>query len=101
MTSSVVTPHNLFRIVDSLLLEHFGRNGDGRIDGIADNGQDGVGAVFGTALDEGFDNASVGVEEIVTRHAGLAGNTGGNDDHLAPLQGFAKAFVRSWRPGSW
>ena len=48
-------------VVNALLFENFGGDGDGRVDGVADNGQDGVGAEFGAAFDEGLDNRGVGL----------------------------------------
>jgi len=64
---------DLLGVEDALGLEDLGGNGDGGVDGVGDDGEDGVRAVLGATLDEGLDDGSVGVEEIVTGHSGLGG----------------------------
>jgi hypothetical protein len=48
---------DLFGVVDAVLLHDFGGDGDGRVDGVADNGQDGIGAKFGAAFHQGLDDS--------------------------------------------
>mmetsp|Transcript_31587 Transcript_31587/g.57387 ORF Transcript_31587/g.57387 Transcript_31587/m.57387 type:complete len:212 (+) Transcript_31587:985-1620(+) len=64
-------------------LEGLRGDGDGGVDGVGDDVEDGVGAVLGNGLNELLDNAGIGVEEIVTGHSGLAGDTSGDDDELS------------------
>jgi hypothetical protein len=40
-----------------------------------------------------LDNASVHLEEIVTRHSGLAGHPRWNDDKVAACQSLAKLLI--------
>lgn len=42
-------------------------------------------------LGEIADDGGVGVEEVVTGHAGLAGDTSGDDNDLSALEGLGKA----------
>lgn len=74
---------DLLGVVDALGLEDLGGDGDGGVDRVGNYGEDGVRAVLGTSLDEGLDDGSVCVEEIVTGHSGLAGDTGRDDDNVS------------------
>ena len=76
-----------------MLFQDLGGNGYGGIDGVTDNGQDGFGAVLGTAFDQGLDNTGVGVEEIVTRHARFTRDPGRNDHDTGAGEGGFEAFV--------
>ena len=38
------------------------------------------------------------IEQIITRHARLARNTGGDDDEITARQGFLESFVGLGRP---
>lgn len=53
-------------------LEDLGGDGDGAVDGVGDDENEGFGAVLGDALDEVSDDAGVDLEQIVTGHARLA-----------------------------
>ena len=53
-------------------LEDLGGNGDGAVDGVGDDENEGVGAELGNTLDEVANDASVDLEEVVTGHTRLA-----------------------------
>lgn len=55
-------------------------------DRVGDDEDVGVGAVLGGGLCKLADNRGVGVEEVITRHAGLAGDTGRDQDNLGALE---------------
>lgn len=78
-------------VVDATGLVNLGADGDGRVDGVGDDEQVGLGARLGAGLGEVADNGGVGVEEIVTGHTGLAGDTGGDDDDVAALESGGEA----------
>ena len=59
-------------VEDALSLEDLGRDGDGRVDGVGNDEDEGIGSDLGGNLDEALDDAGVDVEEIVTGHTGLA-----------------------------
>jgi hypothetical protein len=78
-------------VVDTTGLVDLGADGDGRVDGVGNDEQVGLGARLGAGLGEVADDGSVGVEEIVTGHTGLAGDTGGDDDDVAALESGGEA----------
>ena len=78
-------------VVDALGLEDFGADGDGAVDGVADDEEVGVGAVLGAGGGQVADDGGVGVEEVVAGHAGLAGDTGGDEDDLGALESIGEA----------
>lgn len=47
----------------------------------------GLGCGLGDFLSEVTDNGGVGVEEVITGHAGLAGDTSGDDDDFSAFEG--------------
>ena len=53
---------------------------------VGDDQDVGIGGGLGGGLGEVADDGGVGVEQVVTGHAGLAGNTGGDQDNIATLQ---------------
>ena len=53
-------------------LEDLGGNGDSAVDGVGDDEDESVGAVFGDTLDEVSDDTGVDLEQVVTGHARLA-----------------------------
>ena len=59
--------------------------------GVGDDEDVGVGGVLGGGLGEVADDGGVGVEQVVTGHAGLAGDTSGDDDDLGVLEGGGEA----------
>ena len=71
------------RVEDALGLENLGSNGNGRVDGVGDDQELGLGSSLSSGLGEVTDDGGVGVEEIVTGHTGLAGNTSGDEDNLS------------------
>lgn len=78
-------------VVDTLGLEDLGADGDGGVDGVGDDEELGLGGGLGGGLGEVTDDGGVGVEEIVTGHAGLAGDTSGDQDNLGALEGIGEA----------
>ncbi len=73
-------------VVDTVGLEDLGADGDSRVDGVGDDEGLGLGGRLGNGLGEVADNGGVGVEEVVTGHAGLAGDTSGDEDNLGILE---------------
>lgn len=78
-------------VVDTAGLEDLGDDGDGGVDGVGDDEDVGLGGGLGGGLGEVADDGGVGVEEVVARHTGLAGNTGGDQDDLGALEGGGEA----------
>lgn len=78
-------------VVDTAGLEDLGDDGDGGVDRVGDDEDVGLGGGLGGGLGEVTDDGGVGVEEVVARHAGLAGNTGGDQDDLGALEGGGEA----------
>ena len=50
---------------------------------IGDDDQDGIGREPGEGLDDGFHHVVVGLQQVVAAHAGFAGDSGSDDDHIA------------------
>lgn len=59
-------------VEDALGLEDLSSDRDGRVDGVGDDEDEGLGGDLGGNLDETLHNASIDVEEIVTSHTRLA-----------------------------
>lgn len=78
-------------VVDTAGLEDLGDDGDGGVDGVGDDEDVGVGGGLGGGLGQVADDGGVGVEQVVTGHAGLAGDTGGDEDDLSALEGVGQA----------
>lgn len=78
-------------VVDTLLLEDLSNDGDGAVDGVGDDEDVGVGGRLGGGLGQVADDGGVGVEEVITGHAWLAGNTSGDQDDLGILKGGGEA----------
>jgi hypothetical protein len=74
-------------------LEDLSGDGDGGVDGVGDDADEGLGAELGNALDQVADDAGVDLEQVVTGHAGLAGNAGGDNDDVSAGQGILQAVV--------
>ena len=51
----------------------------------------GIRRSISSGLGEVTNNRGIGVEEVITSHAGLTGNTGGDEDNLGSLEGIAEA----------
>lgn len=80
-------------VVNTLGLENLSNNGDGRVDGVGNDGDESLGGSLGNSLGQVTDNGGVGVEEIVTGHTGLSGDTGGDDNNLDALKSLLKTLV--------
>lgn len=61
------TEHTL-RVEDTLGLQDLDRNGDGGVDWVGDDENEGVGSDLSSDLNEALDDAGIDVEEIVTGH---------------------------------
>ena len=59
--------------------------------GVGDDEDVGLGGVLSGGLDEVADDGGIGVEQVVTGHAGLAGDTSGDEDDLGALEGLGEA----------
>lgn len=81
-------------VVDTTGLEDLSADGHGGVDGVRDDEDLGLGGGLGDGLGEVTDDAGVGVEQVVTGHARLAGNTGGDEDDLSALDGGGKTGGR-------
>lgn len=57
---------DLFRVIDAVLLHDLRHDWDGGVDGVGDDCNESIGAVFGTTSSEITDDSSIDVEEIVT-----------------------------------
>jgi len=116
-TSKVVTPNNLqsipspetrrnksnvkisktekgiipFRIIDAHFLENLGADGNSGIDGIGDDSQEGLGSMFGDTLRQVPDDTGIRVEQIVSGHSWLSGDSGGDQDNI----GFIKSMCQA------
>lgn len=60
------------RVKDASGFEHLSGNRDGRVDGVGDDQDEGLGGELGNALDEVADNAGVDLEQVITGHTRLA-----------------------------
>lgn len=78
-------------VVDTLSLENLLDDGDSRVDGVGDDQELGLGSSLSSGLGEVADDGGVGVEEIVTGHTGLAGNTSGDEDNLGTGESILEA----------
>jgi len=78
-------------VVDTAGLEDLSADGNGRVNGVADDQDVGLGARLGAGLGEVADDGGVGVEKIVAGHTGLARDTGGDEDDLGALEGVGQA----------
>lgn len=72
-------------VVDTLSLEDLGADGDGRVHRVGNDEDLGLGSGDGNGLGQIAHNRGVGVEQIVTAHAGLSGNTGRDEDDVGTL----------------
>ncbi|KAG5462559.1 MAG: LOW QUALITY PROTEIN: hypothetical protein BJ554DRAFT_4647, partial [Olpidium bornovanus] len=77
------------RVVDAALLEHFGADRHGGVDGVRDDEQLRFRAVPGDGVGEAGDNPGVGVEQVVARHPGLARHARWHDHDLGALERLA------------
>ncbi len=105
MTPATLKPHLPLGVVAAGLAEGLGEDGDGRVDGVRDDADERLGAGVGDGLGEGRADAGVDLEEVVTagcqlevrlnhsRHAGLAGNTSGDDDNVGTGKGLLGTVV--------
>lgn len=81
----------LLGVVDTLGLEDLSNNGDSGVDGVGDDENLGLRRELSNSLGEITDNGGIGVEKIITGHAGLSGDTSGNDNNLGTREGLLKS----------
>jgi len=74
--------------INAELLVDLGGDGNGRVDGVADDTDDGVGGGLGASSGELGDDGGVGVEKIVSGHAWLSWDTSGDENDISALDGF-------------
>ena len=88
--------------INAELLVDLGGDGNGRVDGVADDTDDGVGGGLGASSGELGDDGGVGVEtdqflfraindanlQIVSGHAWLSWDTSGDENDISALDGF-------------
>lgn len=79
---------------ETYLGEGFAGNRHRRVDRVRDDSDQGLGASLGTSCGQIAHNRRVGVEQIVTGHARLAGNSGRNDDDV----GVGQSLLQIFRP---
>ena len=70
-------------VVDALGLEDLGGDRNSGVYGVGDDEEVGIGGVLGSSLGQIADNGCVGVEQVITGHSRLPGNTGGDEDNLS------------------
>jgi len=80
-------------VVDTVLLEDLSEDGNGRVDGVGDDEEVGLGAVLGAGFSEITDNTSVGVEKIITGHTGLSGDTSRDNNDFRTLKGLLETVI--------
>jgi len=80
-------------VEDALGLEDLGRDGDGRVDGVGDDENEGVRGNLGSDLNQALHNASIDVEKVVTSHTRLAGDTSGDDNNVSVLERLLSAII--------
>ena len=80
-------PEQLLRVVHARGLEHLGRDRHGRVDGIGNNVDHGLGRMRRDGDGEGVHDARVDVEEVVAGHARLAGHSCGDDHEVSAGEG--------------
>jgi hypothetical protein len=78
-------------VVDTTGLVDLGADRDGRVDGVGNDEQAGFGGMLGAGFGQVADDGGIGVEEIITGHARLSGNTSGDQNDVGALQGIGEA----------
>lgn len=81
----------LLGVVDALLLENLGADGNGRVDRVGNDQQLSLGSRLGDSLGKITDDGGIGVEEIITGHAGLSGHTSGDENDVGALEALSQA----------
>ncbi len=66
---------------------------DLRVDGVRDDQSVSIGRVLGNSFGKVADDGCVGVEQVVTGHAGLSGHTSRDNDNLGALQSLSELVL--------
>jgi len=82
-------------VVDASALEDLSNDGDSGVDGVRDDEEVSLWRNLGGRLGEVTDDGRVGVEQVVTGHSRLAGNTGRDNDDLDVLERSLEAALGS------
>jgi hypothetical protein len=64
------------------LLENLSNNGNSGVDGVGDDTHVGLGGKLGSSDSKVTNNTSVDLEEIITGHTRLSGNTSRDNDYI-------------------
>lgn len=64
-----------------------------KYDGVGDDQNEGLGGELGNALDEIPDNAGVDLEQVITGHARLPGNTSRDDNNIGASKSVLQAVI--------
>ena len=83
----------LFRVKDTSLLQSSSKDGHGRVDGVGNDQDERLGASLGDRVGERLADTGINVEQVVASHAGLAGDTGRDDDNVGAFESLFCAVV--------
>lgn len=75
-----------WRIRLTLLLQGLSEDRNSGVDRVGDDKEHSLGASSGTSLSQTLDNAGVGVEQIISGHSRLSGDTGRDDNNVGTIQ---------------
>lgn len=78
---------NYLRRIDSELLEDLDSDGDGRVNRVGNDTNNGVRCGTGSGGGQISNNGSVSGEKVITGHSRLAGNSGGNKNNISSSDG--------------
>mmetsp|Transcript_14046 Transcript_14046/g.30414 ORF Transcript_14046/g.30414 Transcript_14046/m.30414 type:complete len:310 (-) Transcript_14046:238-1167(-) len=84
---------NLALVIDTHLLQGLGSDGNSGIDGVGNNVQHSPRAVLAASSNQVPYNASVDLEQIITGHARLPGNTSWNDDKISTPESISQVVL--------
>lgn len=91
---------NFLWVVNSFLCQNFSGNRHRTVDWITNDGQNCFGAKFRTSFNQCFDNSSICVEQVVTRHSRLTGDSSRNHNDRSTGQCLGQTIIASRRPSS-
>ena len=79
-------------VVYTVLLQGLGEDGHGGVNRVTDDQEHSIRAGLGTSLGKALDNTGIGVEQIVSGHSRLSGDSGRNHNDLATVQSVTNLF---------
>jgi len=80
-------------VEDLVGLQHLSSDGNGGVDGVRDDKDVGLRAPLGNTSDQCRDDTGVLGEELISGHAGLAGETGGDHNDVTSLKGLLQSVI--------